>query len=389
MKKTIATVFAALVALAAAAQWHYLPADAGRYTLLHTQNIDTLHKQATTTQRVFNALSTPIRNVYFTRFQVNCLALAEDLNGLAEGAQVCGIALQGQNLGGSRDLTMSFYAQNTPMRDQEVDGLGFAYNPFPDDELLVARDVHCQLPEGEGRTTLFDVNFEPFQYDGDNVLITLDISLPEGDTVNFSFDMAPAAAANALLIRTEQYCINAMTDLLPVFMPDFDFTFNAAQLPAFDMRYYTHDVRGRITDAHGQPLQGLSVRLRDEFMKRDFMVGSVVITHYNGQRAADQFRHRLERMGIKSYIHYLIDGYPHNVELIASDEGFGKNDYVETSRELVIVTAPGPGSGKMAVCLSQAAEASREHRLRSSHCRPGRCQHDRPLPSGGLRQDSH
>ena len=95
------------------------------------------------------------------------------------------------------------------------------------------------------------------------------------------------------------------------------------------------------------------LRLRDEFMKRDFMVGSVVITHYNGQRAADQFRHRLERLGIKSYIHYLIDGYPHNVELIASDEGFGKNEFVETSRELVIVTAPGPGSGKMAVCLSQ------------------------------------
>ena len=95
------------------------------------------------------------------------------------------------------------------------------------------------------------------------------------------------------------------------------------------------------------------LRLRDEFMSRDFMVGSVVITHYNGQHAADQFRHRLERMGIKSYVHYLIDGYPHNVELIASDEGFGNNDYVETSRQLVIVTAPGPGSGKMAVCLSQ------------------------------------
>ena len=95
------------------------------------------------------------------------------------------------------------------------------------------------------------------------------------------------------------------------------------------------------------------LRLRDEFMDRDFMVGSVVITHYNGQHAADLFRHRLERLGIRSYVHYLIDGYPHNVELIASDEGFGKNDYVETSRELVIVTAPGPGSGKMAVCLSQ------------------------------------
>ena len=95
------------------------------------------------------------------------------------------------------------------------------------------------------------------------------------------------------------------------------------------------------------------LRLRDEFQSRGFMVGSVVITHYNGQHAADAFRHRLERLDIKSYIHYLIDGYPHNVELIASDDGFGKNDYVETTRPLVIVTAPGPGSGKMAVCLSQ------------------------------------
>ena len=95
------------------------------------------------------------------------------------------------------------------------------------------------------------------------------------------------------------------------------------------------------------------LRLREEFQQREFMVGSVVITHYNGQHAADQFRHRLERMGIRSYIHYPIDGYPHNVKLVASDDGFGKNDYVETSRPLVIVTAPGPGSGKMATCLSQ------------------------------------
>ena len=95
------------------------------------------------------------------------------------------------------------------------------------------------------------------------------------------------------------------------------------------------------------------LRLREEFRKRGFFVGSVVITHYNGQHAADAFRQRLTRMDIKSYVHYLIDGYPHNVELIASDEGFGKNDYVKTERPLVIVTAPGPGSGKMAVCLSQ------------------------------------
>ena len=95
------------------------------------------------------------------------------------------------------------------------------------------------------------------------------------------------------------------------------------------------------------------LRLRTEFQNRGFLVSSVVITHYNGQSSADAFRARLERMGIKTYVHYLIDGYPHNVDLIASDEGFGKNDYVETTRPLVIVTAPGPGSGKMAVCLSQ------------------------------------
>ena len=95
------------------------------------------------------------------------------------------------------------------------------------------------------------------------------------------------------------------------------------------------------------------LRLRSEFMQRDFFVGSVVITHFNGQPSAVSYRQRLENMGIKTYLHYLIDEYPHNVELIASDDGFGKNDYVKTEKPLVIVTAPGPGSGKMAVCLSQ------------------------------------
>ncbi len=95
------------------------------------------------------------------------------------------------------------------------------------------------------------------------------------------------------------------------------------------------------------------LRLREAFIDRGFMVGSVVITHYNGQHSADAYRQRLERMGIRTYYHYTIEGYPTNVALIDSDEGFGRNDYVETSRELVIVTAPGPGSGKMAVCLSQ------------------------------------
>ena len=95
------------------------------------------------------------------------------------------------------------------------------------------------------------------------------------------------------------------------------------------------------------------LRLRDEFMRRGFMVSSVVITHYSGQRSADAYRQRLERKGVRVYYHYIIEGYPHNVDLIASPEGFGRNDYIETSRPLVVVTAPGPGSGKMAVCLSQ------------------------------------
>ena len=95
------------------------------------------------------------------------------------------------------------------------------------------------------------------------------------------------------------------------------------------------------------------LRLRSEFMQRGFFVGSVVITHFNGQPSAVSYRQRLENMGIKTYLHYLIDEYPHNVELIASENGFGKNDYVRTEKPLVIVTAPGPGSGKMAVCLSQ------------------------------------
>lgn len=95
------------------------------------------------------------------------------------------------------------------------------------------------------------------------------------------------------------------------------------------------------------------LRLSAEFENVGLLVSSVVITHYNGQPSADAYRSRLERLGIKVYYHYTIEGYPHNVALIDSDEGFGKNDYVETTRPLVVVTAPGPGSGKMAVCLSQ------------------------------------
>lgn len=102
------------------------------------------------------------------------------------------------------------------------------------------------------------------------------------------------------------------------------------------------------------------LRLIDAFESRGLMVGSVVVTQYSGQAAADHFRQRLQELGITSYLHYVIDGYPSNVEHIVSDEGYGKNDYIKTTRPLVVVTAPGPGSGKMATCLSQLYH---EHKL--------------------------
>lgn len=95
------------------------------------------------------------------------------------------------------------------------------------------------------------------------------------------------------------------------------------------------------------------LRLRDEFTSRGFLVSSVVVTHFNGQESAVAYCQKLERLGIRTYRHYLIEGYPNNIALIASEEGFGKNDFVETTKPLVVVTAPGPGSGKMASCLSQ------------------------------------
>ena len=95
------------------------------------------------------------------------------------------------------------------------------------------------------------------------------------------------------------------------------------------------------------------LRLIDAFREFDFFVGSVVITQYNSQTAARQFRSRLETLGVPVFRHYPIAGYPSDVPLIVSAEGYGKNDYVETERPLVVVTSPGPGSGKMSFCLSQ------------------------------------
>lgn len=95
------------------------------------------------------------------------------------------------------------------------------------------------------------------------------------------------------------------------------------------------------------------LRLMDSFREQGLYVGSVVITQYSGQPSANVFKSRLEKLKIKVYTHYNIEGYPSNIPLIVSDKGYGRNDYIETTRPLVIITAPGPGSGKMATCLSQ------------------------------------
>lgn len=95
------------------------------------------------------------------------------------------------------------------------------------------------------------------------------------------------------------------------------------------------------------------LRLIDVFRNCGLYVGSVVLTCFQGQPVAEAFQKRLEALGVRVYRHYPIEGYPSNIAKIVSDEGYGRNEYIETSRELIVVTAPGPGSGKMATCLSQ------------------------------------
>ena len=108
-------------------------------------------------------------------------------------------------------------------------------------------------------------------------------------------------------------------------------------------------VRGDLGITYDEDL----LRLMDVFKALGFYVGSVCITQYRNQPDADAFRQRLEGLGVKSYLHYTIEGYPYDIDHIVSDDGYGKNDFIETTRPLVVVTAPGPGSGKMATCLSQ------------------------------------
>ncbi len=108
-------------------------------------------------------------------------------------------------------------------------------------------------------------------------------------------------------------------------------------------------VRGDLGITYGEDV----LRLIDTFRGEGLYVGGVAVTQYAGQGAADAFKRRLEDLGVRVYLHYPIPGYPHDVARIMSAEGFGRNDYIETEKPLVVVTAPGPGSGKMATCLSQ------------------------------------
>ncbi len=96
-----------------------------------------------------------------------------------------------------------------------------------------------------------------------------------------------------------------------------------------------------------------TLRLIDAFRGCGLLVGSVVLTRFAGQASAIKFRTKLESLGIRVFCHYSIEGYPEDIQKVISPEGYGKNEYIETQRQLVVITAPGPGSGKMAVCLSQ------------------------------------
>lgn len=110
-----------------------------------------------------------------------------------------------------------------------------------------------------------------------------------------------------------------------------------------------HKVRGDLGISYDDEV----FRLIDEYKRVGLYVGSITITQYQHQNAADTFKNKLENRGMRVFIQYPIEGYPHDVNHIISKEGFGKNDYIETTKPLIVVTAPGPGSGKMSTCLSQ------------------------------------
>ena len=144
--------------------------------------------------------------------------------------------------------------------------------------------------------------------------------------------------------------------VLPGFMPDSKIRMLmefGSQAEAIVVINAEDIVRNKVRKDIGVGYDQEVLRLVDSFHDRGIGVCGLVITHYNGQSAADSFQKKAEALGLKVYRHYPIAGYPSNIPLIVSDEGYGRNDYIETTKPLVVVTAPGPGSGKMAVCLSQ------------------------------------
>lgn len=144
--------------------------------------------------------------------------------------------------------------------------------------------------------------------------------------------------------------------VLPGFLPDskINMLLNLKDQAEIVVAINASDIQqSKLRGDLGIPYEQEVLRLIDAFRESGLFVGSVVITQYNGQPDAQTFEKRLRDLSLKVYKHYPIPGYPHDVSRIISDEGYGMNDYVETDRPLIVVTGPGPGSGKMAVCLSQ------------------------------------
>lgn len=149
---------------------------------------------------------------------------------------------------------------------------------------------------------------------------------------------------------------NHASRVLPGFEPDVKFRMLkslAADVEVIIAINANHIEKNKARGDLGITYDEDALRLVDLFRANGMQVAAIVLTQYAAQPAADAFRRRLAELGISCKLHYPIEGYPHDVDLIVSDEGYGKNEFVETTRPLVVVTAPGPGSGKLATCLSQ------------------------------------
>ncbi len=117
---------------------------------------------------------------------------------------------------------------------------------------------------------------------------------------------------------------------------------------------YAGDIeRGRVRGDFGITYDAATLKLIDDLRKWELDIVAVVITRFTGQYAAEVFKNKLEHRGVKVYLHYPIEGYPSDIDLICSEKGFGKNEYIKTKKPIVVVTAPGPNSGKLSTCLSQ------------------------------------